>query len=92
MKAKILTILLLSVFTISAQEFKGKATYKTHRKVDVKVNNDKNSPSSDLQKRLHEQLKKQFQKTYTLNFNKKASTYKQEAKLSAPQSQNGVQI
>ncbi len=92
MKAKILTILLLSVFTINAQNFTGKATYKTHRKVDIKVSNDKGAPSNDVQKQFHEQIRKMHQKTYTLNFNKSESTYKQEAKLSAPQSQSGVQI
>ena len=80
----------MSVFSLNAQNFTGKATYKTHRKVDIKVSNTDGVPSSDTQKQLHEQLRKMHQKTYTLNFDKRTSTYKQEAKLSTPQPQSGV--
>lgn len=89
----IIAILLLVSSTIFGQSFQGKATYKTHRKFDLKIDNGKGAPKSDLQKQLHEQLKKQFQKTYTLNFNKSESTYKQNEELSSPQVQSGgVQI
>ncbi|CAM1363998.1 conserved exported hypothetical protein [Tenacibaculum sediminilitoris] len=92
MKKIILLTLLLSTSMFS-QNFTGKATYKTHRKVDLKVNSGKGAPNSDIQEKLHAQLMKHFQKTYTLNFNKSASTYKQNEELSSPQVQtDGIQI
>ncbi|CAL2102111.1 conserved exported protein of unknown function [Tenacibaculum sp. 190130A14a] len=84
-------LILISSFAYG-QSFTGRATYKTHRKIDIKMNEGKGAPSSEIQKQLQEQLKKQFQKTYTLAFNNYESTYKQEAQLSAPQPTNGVQI
>lgn len=84
-------LILISSFTYG-QNFTGKATYKTHRKVDIKLDEGKGAPNATLQKQLQEQLKKQFQRTYTLEFNNYESTYKQEAQLSAPQAANGVQI
>ncbi|WBX71709.1 GLPGLI family protein [Tenacibaculum retecalamus] len=87
-KSIFLAALFLSV-VINAQEFQGKAIYKTHRKVDFKMK-EKKGGNSDIQKQLQAQLMKQFQKTYTLNFNKSVSTYKQNEELSAPQAQNGV--
>ncbi|QXP72709.1 GLPGLI family protein [Tenacibaculum sp. AHE15PA] len=91
MKKAIAIITLFLSISIYAQGFQGKATYKTHRKVDFKMK-DKKGNNSDFQKQLQAQLLKQFQKTYTLNFSKTESTYKQNAALSAPQAQNGVSI
>lgn len=89
-------LVLVSCFFIAnsfAQNFTGKATYKTHRKVDFKISKSKNAPNSDMQKQLQEQMKKMFQKTYTLNFTKSESTYKQNQKLAAPQpNKSGVII
>ncbi len=89
MKTKILIVLILSVFTLNAQNFQGKATYKTFRKVDFKMSKKKGAPKSDMQKKIQEQLRKQFQQTYTLNFNKSESTYTQNKKLSAPEASAG---
>ncbi|MDX8554537.1 GLPGLI family protein [Tenacibaculum sp. 1B UA] len=95
MKNVTLFILLLSASMFS-QNFQGKATYKTHRKIDFKIDNDKNgkgAANSEMQKKIQAQLMKQFQQTYTLNFDQSASTYKQNKKLSSPQVQTGgVQI
>ncbi|MGG6230229.1 GLPGLI family protein [Tenacibaculum sp. SDUM215027] len=92
MKKITLLILLLST-SIFSQNFQGKATYKTHRKIDLKIDNGKGASNSDMQKKLQAQLKKQFQQTYTLSFDKSASTYKQNEKLSSPQVQTeGMQI
>ena len=91
MKKAIAIITLFLSISIYAQNFQGKATYKTHRKVDFKMK-EKKGGNSDLQKQLQAQLMKQFQKTYTLNFSKSESTYKQNEELSTPQAQNGVSI
>ncbi|OSY86885.1 hypothetical protein WH52_14465 [Tenacibaculum holothuriorum] len=85
-------VLFLTATIAFAQNFTGKATYKTHRKLDIKISEGENAPNSAIQKQLHEQLKRQFQRTFTLEFNNYESTYKQEAKLSAPQPTNGVTI
>ncbi|SED13385.1 GLPGLI family protein [Tenacibaculum sp. MAR_2009_124] len=93
MKTKILMMLLLSTVTMFGQKFQGKAVYKTHRKVDLKIDNGKGAPNSSMQKQLQAQLMKQFQKTFILNFNKSESTYKQDEQLSSPQiSTSGVQV
>lgn len=79
----ILFLILLFVNSIMlAQDFQGIATYKSHRKVDLKIGDDK--VNSEMQKQIQEQLKKQFQQEYTLKFNKYESVYKQNEKLDAP--------
>ena len=81
---RVLIITLTVVFSaVNAQQFQGVATYKTHRDIDIKM--DSTQMDSDMHKRMMEMMKKQFQKTYHLSFNKEASTYKQEEELSKPQ-------
>lgn len=78
---------LLSFSVVNAQDFQGVATYKSHRKFDMK--NDDGKIGSEMQKNLEEQLRKQFQQEYTLNFTRNESTYKQNEKLEAPMPSNG---
>ncbi len=93
MKTKLLIMLLLTTITIYGQNFQGKAVYKTHRKFDLKLSDNKGAPNSAMQKQIQAQLKKQFQKTFILNFNKSESTYKQDEQLSSPQvNTGGMQI
>jgi len=73
----------LSFKTLCAQNFQGIATYKTKRNVDLKL--DSTSMNSDLQKQMQEMLKKRFQKTFKLFFDKEASVYKEDESLSPPQ-------
>ncbi len=81
---RVLVMALTVVFsTVSAQEFQGVATYKTQRKVDIKL--DSTQMDSQMQERMLAMMKKQFQKTYNLTFNKEISTYKQEEELDKPQ-------
>ena len=84
MKTKISIMLLLLSVSISAQEFYGKATYKTHRKTNFKMDSTMVASNPDLEKQLQAQMRKMFQKTFILNFNKTESTYKEDAKLNAP--------
>lgn len=81
---KIVALCMFCTSVVFSQEFQGKATYKTHRKFDVKMSKGKNAPSDEVQKQIHEQLKKQFQKTFTLAFTKSESVYKENKQLSAP--------
>jgi GLPGLI family protein len=80
-KLIIITILLL-VSKLNAQEFQGIATYKTKRQVDIKL--DSTKIESAMQKQIKEMLKKQFEKTYTLRFNREESIYEEEESLGAP--------
>lgn len=81
--SKLLLAFLICFATVSfAQDFQGIATYKSHRKVDLKTDNMK--VNDDLQKQIQAQLRQQFQQTYTLKFTKNESFYKREEKLSKP--------
>ena len=76
--------------TVNAQDFQGVATYKTHRDFDIKMDSTKMNDA--MQKQMMEMMKKQFQKTYTLTFDKSSSLYKQEAELDKPQVGGGFQM
>jgi len=83
--------ILLVVTKVDAQEFKGMAIYKSHRKVDLKM--DDEDENSEMKKQIQEQLRKQFQQEYTLTFDKYQSLYKKNEKLAAPAPvSNGIQI
>lgn len=77
-----ISIVIFTINFISAQEIQGMATYKSHRKVDLKIGDDK--VNSQMQKQIQDQLKKQFQQEYTLEFDKNQSVYKKTEKLEAP--------
>tara|TARA_R110001592_G_scaffold325866_5_gene606544 strand:+ start:770 stop:1621 length:852 start_codon:yes stop_codon:yes gene_type:complete len=76
--------------TVNAQDFQGVATYKTHRDFDIKMDSTKMNDA--MQKQMMEMMKKQFQKTYTLTFDKSSSLYQQEAELDKPQVGDGFQM
>ena len=88
-KVLVITITFLVSSVISAQNFQGEATYKSKRKMDIQM--DSTEVSSDMQKQMMEMLKKQFEKTYILTFNKEESIFKEEEQLEAPQP-SGMQI
>lgn len=78
-----IVISMLVISNASAQEFQGIATYKSHRKVSIKM--DSTKVTSAMEKEMQEMLQKQFQKTYKLAFSKDMSIYKEEETLGAPQ-------
>jgi len=86
----IIIVMLLLTNSLIAQDFQGKATYKSHRKMDIQL--DSTQMDSDMQKRMIEMMQKQFEKTYILSFNKKESLYKEEEKLEAPQPAGMVMV
>mgnify|MGYP000179803377 CR=1 FL=1 len=93
MKTLITILTLVFTFSVNAQNFTGKATYKTHSKMDISFGDDKkNAPNKQMQEELQAQLKKMSQKTFTLNFNKFESTYKENESLSAPQPMMGTKM
>lgn len=80
----------LAFTNLSAQDFQGIATYKSHRKVELKM--DSTKVNSTMEKEMQEILKRQFQKTYKLSFDKETSIYKEEETLAAPNSSGGIMI
>ncbi|WP_179375053.1 GLPGLI family protein [Winogradskyella wichelsiae] len=88
---RILIFILIGVVSsVNAQDFQGVATYKTQRKIDIKMDSTKMNDA--MQKQMMEMMKKQFQKTYTLTFDKSSSLYQQEAELDKPQVGGGFQM
>jgi GLPGLI family protein len=90
MKTKLSILIALISFALNAQNFSGKAIYKTSRKSTISFDNEKNPGISDeIQKQLQARIQKMNQKTFILNFDKKTSTYKEDVKLVAPNPQVG---
>ena len=100
LKVIALAIVFIATSTVSAQEFKGVATYKTLTKLDLKLDSTAlgskkkaassgTSISSDMREQIMEQLKKGSQQTYKLSFDRQQSIYKKEDKLAAPQPNSG---
>lgn len=86
LKISILAFIMTSI-SISAQGIKGQAYYKTKRNIDLNL---EGSHMSDEQKSMiNERLKNQFERTYILTFEKKASTYTLEKSLDNPSSSSG---
>lgn len=76
-------VLALLATSLFAQEFRGVATYKTDRKVSLRMDST-SMMDSEMHKQLEAQLRKQFQREYTLNFNTDESSYTEVEKLDAP--------
>ena len=88
----ILVFFLAFAEALTAQDFQGIATYKSRRQVDLKM--EGKNMTDAMQKQIADQLKKQFEKTYTLTFDRNQSLYKEEEKLATPDiaSSGGFQI
>lgn len=84
----VIIAMFLTSITI-AQDFQGIATYKSKRKIDIKM--DSTKVNSAMQEQMIAMMKKQFEKTYILTFNKEASIYKEEESLAPPQP-SGINI
>ncbi len=91
MKKIFLAILSLSTFIASAQkDFQGMAVYESKTSTaDFAKNFEGNKEiTPEMKTQIMERMKKMFEKTFILNFDKSASIYKEEEKLDAP-GQNG---
>lgn len=86
----VVIFLALVVVKANAQDFQGIATYKSKRKLEIKL--DSTQVNSEMHQQMMEMLKKQFEKTYNLSFNKEESIYKEEESLAPPQPSSGMQI
>ena len=85
MKFQVTLTLILSMFITSlfAQDFKGVATYKTDRKINLRIDST-SMVDDEMHKQMEAQLRKQFQREYTLTFNMDESIYTEVEKLDAP--------
>ena len=90
MKTLLSTLTLAFVFSANAQNFKGKAIYKTSMKSNFKISAE-NNPGMDenMQEEIRKRMQKMNQKTYVLEFNKYNSTYTQKVSLDAPKTSIG---
>ncbi len=84
----IITLLItisLGITSMIAQSIEGIATYKTDRQVDLKMEDDKGGMDDEITKSIQAQLRKQFQKEFTLKFNNTESLYEEVESLEKPQ-------
>lgn len=94
MRIRVFILLILITELIFAQDFSGKATYRTHRKSSFKLDSTTMATNPGIQEQLEAQMRKIFQKTFTLDFTKSESMYKEVQELDAPKvpSSNGVMV
>jgi GLPGLI family protein len=89
-------VLILSFLSSYAQkDFQGLAVYESKTSTsDFKKRFEGNKEMTpDMQKMIEERMKKMFEKTFILNFDKQASIYKEEEKLDSPgQGGGGVRV
>jgi GLPGLI family protein len=81
-----LVLFAASYLGLYAQEFQGMAVYESKTSTSdfkARIEGNKNI-TPEMQKTIEERMKKMFEKTFILNFNKSASIYKEEEKLDAP--------
>lgn len=91
----VLVFAIASSLGLRAQEFQGMAVYESKTSTaDFKTRMSGNKDfTPEMQKNMEERMKKMFEKTFVLNFDKSASIYKEEEKLEAPgQSGFGVRM
>ena len=87
-KTALIGVLLLFSTLSSAQNFQGKAYYFSKTSVDMDGWGGRKM-SEDQKKQIAARMRSMFEKTYILNFDREASTYKEEEVLEAPGGQGG---
>jgi len=80
--------------SMNAQNFQGVAVYesKTSTAEFTKGFSGNKDMTPEMQKQIEERMRKMFEKTFVLNFDKSASIYKEEEKLEAPGQQGGARM
>ena len=78
----ILFFLTLGSFSITAQDFQGKAYYKTKTTMDFGSWGDK--MSSERKKMMKERMRPYLEPTFILTFDREKSMYKEQERLDAP--------
>lgn len=80
--------ILLTVVAFGQTNFQGKAVYQSKTSFDMSRFNGREM-SEERKKQIANRMKGMLEKTYTLRFNKLASTYKEDAKLATPGGSGG---
>jgi len=81
MKTLITLVSVLATFSITAQDFQGKAYYFSKTGTDMDFG--RRQMSEDQKKAIADRMKSALEKTFILTFDKNAATYKEEAQLEA---------
>jgi GLPGLI family protein len=86
MKNIILGALFLTISFTQGQEFQGMAVYESKTSTAEMMKNfgGNREMTPDMKANIEERMKKMFEKTFILNFDKSASIYKEEEKLDTP--------
>jgi GLPGLI family protein len=95
MKKIFLAVLSLTAFMATAQkDFQGMAVYesKTSTSEFAKNFDGNKDMTPEMKNQIIERMKKMFEKTFVLNFDKSASIYKEEEKLDAPGQGGGMRM
>jgi GLPGLI family protein len=82
-KSVLVGFLLLFSIVSSAQNFQGKAYYFSKTSLDMDGWGGRQM-SEDQKKQIADRMRSMLEKTYILNFDREASTYKEEVALEAP--------
>lgn len=91
MKSFISSLLFLFfVVGFAQKDFQGKAIYQSKTTMDM--DRFPTDMSEQRKKEIKERMKSMLEKTYILNFNKIASTYKEEEKLATPTAGRGFRF
>jgi GLPGLI family protein len=87
----LLVCMLVYSLGLQAQEFQGMAVYESKTSMaEFKANRPENkNVTPEMEKNFDERMKKMFEKTFILNFDKTASIYKEEEKLDTPGQDGG---
>lgn len=83
------TLVIAMAFTsfTYGQQVKGIATYKTQRKLDIKL--DSTQISGEMAEQMMAMMKKQFEKEFTLEFTEDEAVYKEVENLDSPTAGGG---
>jgi len=84
MRIKKFIMALFITGSVFAQDFSGRATYRTHQKSSFELDSTTIAANPGIQEQMEAQMRKMFQKTFTLDFSKSESMYKEEQELDAP--------
>ena len=84
MRIKNFIMALFITGSVFAQDFSGRATYKTHRKSSFELDSTTMAANPGIQEQMEAQMRKMFQKTFILDFTKSESMYKEEQELDTP--------
>ncbi len=85
---------LFTITVFSQKDFQGMAVYESKTSTaDFKTRMDDNKDiTPEMKKMIEERMKKMFEKTFILNFDRSTSIYKEEEKLDTPGQQGGMRM